>query len=268
MRLLVPSVEPESQVIEVVPEPRRATGALSILAMVLVTSVIFGCAIWANLSFAVKKEANYQYFPPFTKFNHNDNYHLGAEYYNIAKALVAGRGFADPFGERTGPTAWMPPMLPALLAALLWMSDGDKDIVMAVFVFLQVYTLVGTGLLVLLLARKTTTRIWAGVAALAFLIAVICDFHSWFQFTHDCWLILAMVDLLVAGFVWYRPLSSWRRAILWGVFGGLCALANPIVALCWAVGSLATMVKERAGLGSASPPSSRCSRSRRGSSAT
>ena len=107
----------------------------------------------------------------------------------------------------------MPPVLPTILAALIWMSDGDKDIVMAVVIFLQVYTLVGTGLLILLLVRSTTTRLWAGVAALAFVIAVAYDFHSWFQTTHDCWVILAAVNLLVAGFVWFRPLSSWQRAL-------------------------------------------------------
>src|SRR3954469_26052683 len=46
--------------------------------------------------------------------------HLGGEYFNIAQAIVDGRGFSDPFGEATGPTAWMPPLYPALLACILW----------------------------------------------------------------------------------------------------------------------------------------------------
>src|SRR5258707_147292 len=50
--------------------------------------------------------------PPFTK-------HLGGEYYNIALALARGYGYADPFGAHTGPTAWMPPLFPFLLAGLL-----------------------------------------------------------------------------------------------------------------------------------------------------
>jgi hypothetical protein len=33
--------------------------------------------------------------------------HLGAEHFCITKALVSGRGFADPFCIGTGPTAWM-----------------------------------------------------------------------------------------------------------------------------------------------------------------
>src|SRR3954454_25342760 len=34
---------------------------------------------------------------------------LGAEYFNVARALADGRGFSDPFGEPTGPTAWVSP---------------------------------------------------------------------------------------------------------------------------------------------------------------
>jgi len=245
----VPRPEPETEsdeVVEVIPEPRVAK-SLSIIATVVVAFAIFGFAIWANSSYLITNRVHFQYIPPFKKYvNDNDNHHLGAEYYNIAKAIVAGRGYADPFGEPTGPTAWMPPVLPLILAGLLWVSDGDRDIVMTVIIFLQVYTLFGTGFLVLLLAAKTTTRIWAGVTALSFIIAVSTNFHLWFQSTHDCWLILAMLDFLIAGFVWFRPLASWQRGTAWGVFGGLCALVNPMVALCWAVLTLATMFRERA----------------------
>src|SRR5581483_7537099 len=45
---------------------------------------------------------------------------LENEYFHIAQAMVAGRGFADAMGGPSGPTAWMPPALPSLEAALLW----------------------------------------------------------------------------------------------------------------------------------------------------
>ena len=37
---------------------------------------------------------------------------------NIAHSLAAGQGFASPFRVNTGPTAWMPPVYPLLLAAI------------------------------------------------------------------------------------------------------------------------------------------------------
>jgi hypothetical protein len=55
-----------------------------------------------------------------------------------------------------------------------------------------------------------------------------------------------MVDLLIAGLVWARPLASTgRRAAAWGVFGGLCALASPVVGFAWAV--LALLAGARSG---------------------
>ena len=101
-----PSAEAEPlEAIEVIDEPAPSRPKrFSIFAMVFVSVVIFGCAIWANLSFAVTNKANLKYFPPFKAFHDAmDNHHLGAEYYNIARAMVAGRGFADPFAEQTGP---------------------------------------------------------------------------------------------------------------------------------------------------------------------
>src|SRR5579859_4845676 len=92
--------------------PRR----FPLLAAVFVIVVVFGCSIYANLSFAVKNRVNFKYFPPFKPFvDANNNRHLGAEYFCIAKSIVAGEGFSSPFQEKTGPTAWMPPILPAIL---------------------------------------------------------------------------------------------------------------------------------------------------------
>src|SRR5262245_29513481 len=94
---------------------------LPLPAVLAVVVTVAACAIYANLSFAVTDGADYRYFPPFRRnVNMNRSRHLGAEYVNIARSLRAGRGFADPFARPTGPTAWMPPALPAVLAGLLW----------------------------------------------------------------------------------------------------------------------------------------------------
>jgi hypothetical protein len=84
------------------------------------------------------------------------------------------------------------------------------------------------------------------VAAVFFVAAVICEFRLWFQHTHDSWFVLLALDLVVAGFCFCGPLNGWKRAIGWGLFGGLCAMVNPIVALAWGVLSVAATVRERA----------------------
>jgi len=225
------------------PTPIRATALIAPIVLVL---TVCGCAVYANLSFAVTNPSDYRYFPPFERnVNANSNHHLGAEYFNIARSLVRGRGFSSPFGEQTGPTAWMPPVLPGILAGLLWACDGDRDAVMAVVIFFQVTVLIGTGLLVLALAGQTSR--WAGaVAAAAYFVGLLYHFRLCFQTTHDCWLVLLALDLLIAWACWGSPLRRRWTAAGWGLFGGFCALVNPMVALAWGVFSLVSGVRQRA----------------------
>jgi hypothetical protein len=218
-----------------------------ILPAIPVAVALVACAAYANLAFAVHDSGNYRFFPPFQRnVNANDNGHLGAEYFNIAKAIVAGRGFADPFRDRTGPTAWMPPVLPAIEAGFLWIGGGDKDVVIAATVFLQTFALAVTGWLVLALAQSVTRlppNLDGGLTAAVFLSAVFVNFHLWFQFTHDCWVILLAADGLLAGLMWFRPLASWKSSIGWGAYGGLTALISPVVGFAWGVLSLALAVR-------------------------
>jgi hypothetical protein len=163
---------------------------------------------------------------------------LESEYFNIAQAMVAGRGFADAMGGPTGPTAWMPPVLPLLEAALLRAANGDHDAVVAGLVVLHVGTLIGTVFLVFGLAAPTTRRLGTGAAAALLALALLYHAYYWFQLAHDCWLPLLLLDMLLAGLCWLRPFDSWQRAAVWGLFGGLCTLAHPVIALVWGILSL------------------------------
>ncbi|MGC2499077.1 MAG: hypothetical protein WA374_15120, partial [Acidobacteriaceae bacterium] len=43
---------------------------------------------------------------------YNHDFAFGYEMGRVARALVTGYGFADPFRGHTGPTAWVPPLYP------------------------------------------------------------------------------------------------------------------------------------------------------------
>jgi predicted RNA-binding Zn-ribbon protein involved in translation (DUF1610 family) len=216
-------------------------------AVALTVFVIIGCGVYANLSYTVTNRVNYKYFPPFQPYNDgNMNKHLGAEYHEIAKSILAGEGFANPFKEKTGPTAWMPPILPYLLASLLWICDNNVNAVTAIVVCMQLLTLIATAVIVLVLTWQTTERLWVLLAALIFLGILLSDFRLWFQMTHDCWFVLLALDLVIVGFVWCRPMQGWFSSVGWGFLGGVCALINPIVALAWGVLSLSVLWRERA----------------------
>src|SRR6266568_3702060 len=47
-----------------------------------------------------------------------DHFSFGYEMGRIGRAIAVGRGFADPFGGQTGPTAWEPPLYPYLIAVI------------------------------------------------------------------------------------------------------------------------------------------------------
>jgi hypothetical protein len=217
------------------------------LAVVVIFIGAYACAIYANLSFTVNRPADFRYFPPFEAgVDGNRNRLLGSEYFSIAQALAAGEGFANPFKEKTGPTAWMPPILPALMAALLWVSDGDRDFVLIVIVFLQTHVLIATGVLIVALARQTCPRLGTALPVAVFFMGLMADFRLWFQYNHDSWLVLLSLDLLIAALCWLDPLRRWQRAVAWGVFGGVCALINPVVTMSWGMLSLPAAFRQGA----------------------
>src|SRR5262245_9881664 len=119
--------------------------AFPLLPVVCVIAGVFAASIYANLSFRVKNRADYRSVPPFKpNFDGNWNRALGGEYFNMARSLRAGEGFAHPFDQPSGPTAWQPPVLPVILATVLWACQDNHDGVVAVVVFLQVFVLIGT----------------------------------------------------------------------------------------------------------------------------
>ncbi len=155
--------------------------------------------------------------------------HLGAEYDSIARAIRSGRGFADPFQEPTGPTAWMPPALPYLLASLYWITGDDRESVVAIVLAVQMFVVSFTCALVVGEARRCRA---VGASYVVIVVGLAACFQLLFRRTHDVWLNLLVVDLLWLGLVsrWQQP----RRLIYWGSLGGVAALCSPILGAAWA----------------------------------
>jgi hypothetical protein len=235
-----------------VPEHKSVADRLSLAAaMVIVFAAVAGMSWYATEPLRATSKVDYHDYPPFTGDNCLDIKHLGAEYNAISIALVNGRGFADPFRARTGPTAWMPPMFSWILAGLRWDGDNDIAYVQTAVVILQDLTLVATGWLIIGLARQTRSSVW--LATVLFIGALCYYFRPNFQFVHDCWIVLGAIDVLIAGLVFVRPFErSWPVAAAWGVVGGLIALATPAVAFIWGLfwcGTAITALWNRVRLG-------------------
>ena len=162
--------------------------------------------------------------PPFST-------HLGGEYYNIAAALADGRGYSDPFGALSGPTAWMPPAFTFLLAALILLLKSKTLVAQAVVVLTGISWVV-VGLIVFRIARKWTAML-SPFVALAFYAVWLWAFYAWiFVVTHDIWLIALEAALICAAFSRYvteQRVKPWS----WGLLGGLATLTSPTLAFAW-----------------------------------
>lgn len=201
----------------------------------VVVLVVMCGSVYANLAHGVTDPRDYRYFPPFRSgYNRNLVDHLGAEYLNVARAICSGRGFADPFDRETGPTAWMPPVLPYLLAGFWCATGGNLDAVTNVFVGLHCAALVWTGAFVLYAWRRDRPRYGAGLVVIVLVLEVVVDFRNAFQITHDHFLVLSVLNGLVLWAGWGYPLVSRPRAVGWGLFGGFAALSAPTLGLVWA----------------------------------
>ena len=184
------------------------------------------------------------FVPPFLA-GHDANMvdHLGGEYLCIAEALAAGRGFSDPFHEPTGPTAWMPPTLPFLQATLI-SGLGDRKAVVNCIVLLQDLALLVAGWVATKAARGPGGR--PLVAAAVYIALTWYHFQSCYQITHDCWLLLLLLSLMVAeGDRLGARSPSLKAAVGWGAFGGLGVLTSPILGLVWATITAAWLATTR-----------------------
>ena len=165
------------------------------------------------------------------------NAHLGAEYYNIATAVAEGRGFSDPFLAKSGPTAWMPPLLVWIQAGLIWIFGGDRFSVMLAVVLFKTLILAASGAAVV----KHGWRSGAGwIAFGVFVTFLFAKFGACFSHTHDSWLILAGVTSSVFALAKLDRLIDqqklgYLRTVCYGVLGGLVALTSPIAGFAWAV---------------------------------
>lgn len=203
-------------------------------ALAGLSGFVLALTLYANASFLVTDRDALRFFPPFVAgYDANANRHLGAEYMNIARALVAGRGFADPFFVESGPTAWMPPLYPALLAGLLAATDSEAAVA-ATVVLLKGGVLVATGMLVFLAAGRFARRLRPEFALVGYALWLTAHFDWFFQITHDVWLLLGFVDGLLLGAWRLLETREVRRAFLgWGAFGGMTALASPVLGAAW-----------------------------------
>jgi 4-amino-4-deoxy-L-arabinose transferase-like glycosyltransferase len=181
-----------------------------------------------------------------------DYFGFGWEAGRIASSLAAGRGFSDPFQGTTGPTAWVAPLYPALLAGIFRTFGTYSHLSGFVALTLNSACSVLTAVILYHLGRELfgeRTGRWAGWAWALLPYAVYWPTRVVWDTSLTAFL-LALVLLLTV------RLGRSPTGHLFTAFGlawGLLALANP-VALSFALPSWAWVCWEQRRKGVLRPP--------------
>jgi 4-amino-4-deoxy-L-arabinose transferase-like glycosyltransferase len=156
---------------------------------------------------------------------------FGYEPGGIARSIAVGDGFSSPFREPSGPTAWMTPLHPLLLA-LVFQLFGVYSLkaALAMFILNAVFSAL-TCIPLYIIAKKTFGRTVGLIAAFVLAIHPVSVYHAGHVWETTIFTFLA--TCLMAWLLNLPKSFNLRNAVLYGGFIGIVTLVNPvIVAFC------------------------------------
>ena len=155
-----------------------------------------------------------------------DHWHFGYETGRIARSIVEGRGFSSPLFEDTGPTAWMTPVYPYMVAGVFKVFGVYTKASAIVLLSLNALMSALTCIFVFFIARisfgervaKCSGWAWA-FFPYAIYFPVERIWETWLATLLLSWIFLITLDL-----------ESENRFSKWAIFGllwGIAALTSP-----------------------------------------
>ena len=157
-----------------------------------------------------------------------DHWRCGGEAGRIARSIVEGKGFSNPLFADTGPTAWLAPIYPYLLAGIFKIFGVYS--VASTIVALSVDCLISglTCIPVYFIAEESfdeKTALWAGWGWAFFPYAVYFS-AAFIWHTALSTLLMSLVFLSALRLERSRGIRPW---IVFGVLSGAGALTDPII---------------------------------------
>ncbi len=155
-----------------------------------------------------------------------NHWHMGYEAGKIAYSIVQGRGFGSPLFEETGPTAWMTPVYPYLVAGVFKVFGTYTKLSAVVLLSLNALTSALVCIFVVLIARISfgdRIAMWSGWGW------AFCPYGIYFPVERiwETWL----ATLLLAALFWMtlklESEDKFRNWIMFGLLWGIAALTSP-----------------------------------------
>jgi 4-amino-4-deoxy-L-arabinose transferase-like glycosyltransferase len=160
------------------------------------------------------------------RFPSGDKYIFGYETGAIARSIASGHGFSSPFRTVSGPSAWLAPLYPLLVAGVfkVWGIYSDAS-AFVIFTVNSIFSAV-TCLPLYLVARRLFNRRIALVSAWIWALAPPAMFWA----TNWVWE-TALSALLLTWLIWITLTLTDSESIgpwlLFGLAWGIAALTNP-----------------------------------------
>jgi len=155
-----------------------------------------------------------------------DHWHFGYETGRIARSIVEGRGFSSPLFEDTGPTAWMTPVYPYLVAGVFEIFGVYTKASAIVLLSLNALMSALACIFVVLIARISfgeRVAKWSGWAWAFFPYAIYFPVERIWE-TWLATLLLSWIFLITLNLENENRFSRW---VLFGALWGLAALTSP-----------------------------------------
>lgn len=157
-----------------------------------------------------------------------DHWAFGFETGRIARAIATGRGFSDPLFAPTGPTAWMTPVYPYIVAGVFKVFGVFSKTSALVILCFNALTSALTCLPIFFFARRTfneRTGLWAGWFWTFFPYAIYWPV----QRIWDTWLVTLLLAILFCMALRMAESMRVRDWVAFGLLSGVAALTDPVV---------------------------------------
>ena len=159
---------------------------------------------------------------------YRDHWRMGGEAGRIARSIAQGEGFSNPLFGRTGPTAWLAPVFPYLLAGIFKIfgvySKASAIVALALDCLFSALTCIP----VYFIARKhfgDATAVWAGWGWAFFPYAIF--FSA--DFIWATTLTTLLMTLIFLSALYLETSASIWPWVGFGVLSGLGGLTDPVV---------------------------------------
>ncbi len=149
----------------------------------------------------------------------------------LADSLIKGQGLSNPFGAPTGPTAFMAPAYPILIAGVFKLF-GAYSLASAVFIFCAHTALnLATIYLMMRVARRLFSQAAATIAGVIWAVSLPLAWTPaiFWETSLSCCLLVGLIAIALR----FRAIAALRPVhwIALGVYCGFTALVNPALLL-------------------------------------